>query len=231
MDNLGINIRRLTALLRSWRLILASIIAAVLLTALFVISGLDWSYFVWLQKSHLSGPLMAADGLGYIFPVLLPVSLVVAAVLMPKRGYGRAAITTLVAAGLALAVSMALKSLSGRASPPHHTFGADLAFADNSAAFKFGFMNEAILGGWPSSHAAVAFAVAFALSSALPGMRWLHIPSFILAVFIGVGVTLGFHWLSEFISGALIGASIGIWTGSIVANRTAVQPHGKLPSD
>ena len=132
---------------------------------------------------------------------------------------------------MALLVSMALKTFSGRASPPHHTFGADLAFADDSAAFKFGFMNEPILGGWPSSHATVAFAVAFALVSALPKMRGLYVASFILAVFIGVGVTLGFHWLSELVAGALIGAGIGLWAGSKLAIRTAVQAPGSSTTD
>jgi membrane-associated phospholipid phosphatase len=223
MDNFVHKIRHLTARFPGWRLVLASIIAAAILTALFVVLGLDWFYFVWIQNMHPFGPLMAADGLGYAFPFLLPLGLIAAAGLRPGRGYFPAAIATLVAAGLAIAVSVALKSLAGRASPPHHTFGADLALADNSAGFDFGFMNEAILGGWPSSHATVAFAATFALAAALPQARGLHYVNFALAAFIGVGVTLGFHWLSEFISGALIGTSIGIWVGHFTATRTALS--------
>lgn len=208
-------------LLRGWRLIPASIVAAAILTAIFVLTGLDWAYFVWIQGGHLFGALMAADGFGYVFPVLLVAGLFLAALWAPGRGYGVAGLAALIAAGLALAVSMALKAVSGRVSPPHHTFGADLANADNSGEFRFGFMNEAILGGWPSSHAAVAIAVAVALVAALPGARILHMISFVLAVFIGVGVTFGFHWLSEFFSGALVGASIGIWAGGAAAARIA----------
>ena len=172
---------------------------------------------------------MAADGLGYVFRTLLPAGLILGALLTRQRGYGTAGVAALIAAGLALAVSTALKAFAGRVSPPHHTFGADLANADNSAVFQFGFMNEAILGGWPSSHATVAIAVAVALAAALPGARGLHIINFIIAAVIGIGVTLGFHWLSEFFSGVLIGASIGLWVGSAAAAHMAVvTPHEKL---
>nr|WP_306266185.1 phosphatase PAP2 family protein [Pararhizobium sp. IMCC3301] len=205
--------------LRGWWMILASIAAALLLTALLVMTGMDWAYFVLIQNVGLFGPLMVADGFGYAFPVLLSGGLMLAGVLRPGRGYGFAGVAALIAASLALVVSMTLKAFSGRASPPHHNFGLDLANADNSAAFKFGFMNEALLGGWPSSHATVAFAVAVAVAVALPAARALHHVSFALAAFIGIGVTFGFHWLSEFLSGALIGATIGIWVGSLAAAR------------
>lgn len=214
-----IEIRRLAETLRGWQMLLAGIAAAVLVTAVLVLSGLDWAYFILVQNMDLSTALMVADGFGYVFPVLLPGGLMLAAILWRGRGYGAAGVAALIAAGLALAVSMALKAIAGRASPPHHRFGADLAGADNSADFKFGFMNEAILGGWPSSHATVGIAVAVALATALPGARLLHLVSFVLAAFIGIGVTFGFHWLSEFLSGALIGASIGFWVGRATAAR------------
>ncbi len=214
-----IKLRRAAGTLQGWWMILASIAAAVLLTAVLVMTGLDWTYFVLVQNMDLSGPLMVADGFGYAFPVLLSGGLMLAGVLRPGRGYGLAGVTALIAGSLALVISMTLKAFSGRASPPHHNFGLDLANADNSAAFKFGFMNEAILGGWPSSHAAVALAIAVSVAVALPGARTLHIVSFAFAAFIGIGVTFGFHWLSEFLSGALIGASIGIWVGSLAAMR------------
>lgn len=219
MNEFLIRMQHVIAPLHGWRLILMSIAAAALLTALFVLSGLDWAYFVLVQNMHLFGPLMVADGFGYVFPVVLPAGLILFGRRSPRLLYGAAGVAALIAGGLALAVSSALKVFAGRVSPPHHTFGADLANTDNSAVFQFGFMNETILGGWPSSHAAVAFAVAVTLAAALPGARRLRIFCFIFAALIGIGVTFGFHWLSEFFSGALIGASIGLWVGTAAAAR------------
>lgn len=200
--------------------VLLSVALSALLTAVLVISGVDWAYFVWVQNLRLFGPLMAADIFGYVFPVLVPVALLLAASRVPGRGYGLAGVGALVAAASGLAVSMSLKAVAGRVSPPHHDFGASLAgMADTSAAFNFGFMNTSILGGWPSSHATVAFAVVVAVIMALPTARALHMAGLVIAGFIGLGVSFGFHWVSEFLSGAMIGSAVGYWIGGIAAAR------------
>ncbi len=204
-------------LLQGWRGICVSITVASALTAIMVILGIDWTYFLWVQSEHPGGLLMTADAIGYPFPLAVAGGLAIAGFMKRGRGYIMAAVAAAAAAVLGLGVSMALKSVAGRMSPPHHKIGAALAEADNSADFNFGFMNEAILGGWPSSHATVAFAVVAALIVTLPTARGLQIIGLAFATFIGIGVTLGFHWLSEFISGALIGASIGLWVGGAVA--------------
>ena len=94
-------------------------------------------------------------------------------------------------------------------SPPHHAFGAGLAGADNSAAFQFGFLNQPLIGGWPSSHATVAFAVLVALVLLARRRTYVVIFGTPLALFIGLGVSFGYHWLSEFASGILIGSAVG----------------------
>lgn len=209
-------------LLQGWRGICVSITVASALTAIMVISGLDWTYFLWAQSDH-GRFLMTADAIGYPFPLVVAGGLAIAGFMNRGSGYIMAAVAAATAAVMGLGVSMALKAIAGRVSPPHHNFGAALAEADNSAVFNFGFMNEAILGGWPSSHATVAFAVVAALIVTLPTERGLQIISLAFATFIGIGVTLGFHWLSEFISGALIGTSIGLWVGSAVAAKSRAR--------
>ena len=214
--------------IRGWQLVVSGTALAAALTAILVLSGLDWAYFVMIQHLSLFGPLMVADLFGYGFPVLIMAGLFGAALRVPGAGYGVAGLAVLMSTALALGVSMALKAVAGRASPPHHDFGAALAKADISAVFNFGWMNESVLGGWPSSHATVAFAVAVTLVFAVPFARGLHVIALTLAAFIGIGVTFGFHWLSEFLSGALIGAAIGAWVGGSVAERVrrAERPGG-----
>lgn len=62
---------------------------------------------------------------------------------------------------------------------------------------------------WPSSHAAFAFAMAAVLCKALPRYKWLWI---VIACVIGFSrLWIGAHYLSDVISGALIGYCIGLF--------------------
>jgi len=193
-----------------------SILASAVLTALLVWSGLDWAYFTWVQSQPLTGWLHLADRLGYLVPVVLPLGLLGLGLLHRRRPYMRLALAALSAAIGAVVVAIALKSLTGRVSPPHHDFGASLIGADNSAAFQFGFMRQSVLGGWPSSHALVSFAVLLALTRLSPRPLPVVLIGLPLALFIGLGVSFGFHWLSEFASGALIGSAVGLWVAHLV---------------
>lgn len=220
-----------TRAFHNWRVIPMCIAVSALLTGVIVLSGLDWAYFVMVQNLQLFGPLIVADSLGYVFPVLLFAGLFLAAFLAPQKGFGIAGFAVLLSTILALFVSVVLKAFTGRVSPPHHYFGDNLADADNSAGFNLGWMNESILGGWPSSHATIAFACAVTLVFVLPSARRLHLAGLFLATFIGVGVTFGYHWLSEFVSGALIGAGIGLWAGGMMAARMSLARHNNAECD
>tara|TARA_R110000850_G_scaffold41596_3_gene106525 strand:- start:3359 stop:3976 length:618 start_codon:yes stop_codon:yes gene_type:complete len=184
-------------------------LASSLLTALLVQSGLDWRYFVWIQNSRAVGLLPLADRVGYVAPVLVSLGLAAVATVAPRRGAWSLTGASVAAALGGLAVSVALKSVTGRMSPPHHAFGAGLEGADNSAAFQFGFLNQPLIGGWPSSHATVAFAVLVALVLLTRRRTYVVIFGSPLALFIGLGVSFGYHWLSEFASGILIGSAVG----------------------
>lgn len=192
-------------------ILLASMAASAALTAAFVQTGLDWAYFVWIQGSPLVALLWPADIVGYIAPFAVVLALAIAT----RRAGGSRDWSLPLAAVLAtlggLAVSVGLKSITGRVSPPHHAFGEALTSADNSAMFQFGFLNQPIIGGWPSSHATISFAVLVAVVLVAPIAKRprLVIYGLPVAAFIGLGVTFGFHWLSEFVSGVLIGSAVG----------------------
>ncbi|WP_146756516.1 phosphatase PAP2 family protein, partial [Shigella flexneri] len=42
-----------------------------------------------------------------------------------------------------------------------------------------------------------------------PNDKRLQLGAFILAVFVGIGVTFGFHWLSDFFAGVVAGYVVG----------------------
>jgi membrane-associated phospholipid phosphatase len=80
---------------------------------------------------------------------------------------------------------------------------------DNSADFHFGFMQGEMLGGWPSSHATVAFAIASYIIAAHPKQPYVKPLMYGYSALIALGVAVGFHWLSEAIAGAMLGILIG----------------------
>jgi membrane-associated phospholipid phosphatase len=94
---------------------------------------------------------------------------------------------------LGFSLSTIIKAFTGRTSPPHRHRGEELVLIDNSNGFDFGFMNHQVIGGWPSSHATIAFALAVTLSLVLPRRWYIQAVLFGIALFIGIGVTFGFH--------------------------------------
>jgi membrane-associated phospholipid phosphatase len=85
---------------------------------------------------------------------------------------------------------------------------------DISHYFQFGIFRHGIFFGWPSSHTAVAFAMAFAIFVIYKNSRQIKYLYALYALYIGIGVaTVGIHWLSEFVAGAIIGAVVGISVG------------------
>ena len=185
-------------------------LTAIFVTYIFVVFGIDWQYFLFMNAHAPRYMLFSADIIGLLFPIFFPVGLVVFGrwkqnILYVKTGWILAK-TVIVSFSIALLY----KSIVGRASPPHH---GEL-IVDTSNQFNFGFLQHSILGGWPSSHATVMFAIAIALVTLFPRSLCIRIGVYALAVYIGLGVAIGFHFISDFIAGALIGTVVG---------RTVVQ--------
>jgi len=188
-------------------------LGVIIVTIILVFSGLDWAYFVYVLNAVPTSFLYIADATGFILPgLLIMVSIGILVVSRKKleRLYAEAMIYAIL---LGITLSTIIKAFTGRISPPHFHYGETQAMIDNSQAFNFGFLRESVMGGWPSSHATIAFAIATTLAFLLPKRWYVFVILFAPALFIGIGVTFGFHWLSEFIAGACLGLVIGLVVG------------------
>ena len=184
---------------------------AVLLTFISVTSGFDWYYFTSVRNSTLNTLSRPALLGGFLLPILLPLILIVWSTLHKKESpkNSRLGWTLTQAAFLGWAISSFYKVFTGRVQPDliHRTI-------DSSRNFEFGFLRHGIFWGWPSSHTAVAFALAFAYITTLPShMRTQKVLAFLCALYVGISVSFAIHWFSEFVAGAIIGSIIGIAVG------------------
>lgn len=186
---------------------------AVFGTAGLVFSGMDWKYFMWVTEHVPQVWLYAADAFGFIVPVVLPIALFVASQVTQAAYLRMLAAATFYAVLIGFSFSTFIKVFSGRTSPPHFHEGQMQPLVDTSRSFNVGFMNEQILGGWPSSHSTIAFALATVLLLLLPRRWYIVLMLYGTALFVTLGVSLGFHWLSESVAGASIGIVVGLVVG------------------
>lgn len=196
----------------SWRL-LPFYLIGMSSTFLLVQTGIDWRYVVWIYEHELNTVLHIADGVGFLIAILLPLVLYAVARYTKKTLHQLYATAVAYCVILGFTVSTFIKMFTGRTSPPHQHRGEELILLDNSHAFNFGFMHEQIIGGWPSSHTTIMVAIATCLWLMLPDRWWYRLPITGVALFVGIGVTFGFHWLSEFVAGAMLGIAIGVVVG------------------
>ena len=182
-------------------------IIAVILTLILVTSGFDWFYFRSTRNPDLRHWMFYAVIIGQIIPIMLPLLLVLTGVLARNNSIGRTGWAIGQAVIIGWAIASAHKSVTGRFHPPHNLD------VDTSHLFRFGFFRGGIFWGWPSSHTAVAFAMALAVYTLFPRKKWLGILSIIYAFYIGIGVSMTIHWFSDFAAGAIIGAIIGVTVG------------------
>jgi hypothetical protein len=193
---------------------IAYFLFAVVSTFLIVYFGLDWQYFLFVMGAVPRPVLFISDILGFIIAIFLPVFALVK-YLLKKNDLSKIFLQiTFFGVALGYLISTFIKTFTGRVSPPDHMYRLGQAIVDNSSAFQFGFMREQIIGGWPSSHTTIFFALACALSIYYKKSHKHIFVLYAIALFVGVGVTFGFHWLSEFFAGAAIGLVIGNVVGN-----------------
>jgi membrane-associated phospholipid phosphatase len=180
---------------------------AILVTAAMVFSGIDWYWYEATRSPHLLGVVIFAGLSGFLVPVFVPTGLLLFGSL-ESRALGRALLTSEIVAFLLAAI---YKAGTGRLQP-NLANGIDI-----SHAFQFGILKHGIFWGWPSSHTIVAFAgaVTFAL---VMDRKWVRVPAIIYACAIGFGASIGFHWLSDVIAGALMGSAV-----AFVAHRESAK--------
>ncbi len=189
---------------------------AVVLTIIILNSGLDWYYFNATRIPGLRPWLFPAVRLGMFLPVLLPPALLAAGAIAGSSRTANTALALAQAAILGLVVSSFYKAFTGRIPPPHFFRHAQPGpLADISHGFRFGLLRGGMFWGWPSSHTTVAFAMAVSLWKLFPESRLVRYGALIYALYVGIGVSMTIHWLSEFAAGAVIGSVIG----SVVGKR------------
>lgn len=184
--------------------------AAMLLTYVCVTTGFDWWYFESTRSDLLFSLAISAAPLGFLIPVFLPFALYVFGVLRQSPLLKKTSFALAYAAILGSAISSIYKAFTGRIQPE---FFYNNTSIDISRDFNFGFFQNGIFWGWPSSHTAVAFALAAALATLFPHRKAITIPAIITAVYIGLGVSVTIHWFSDFLAGAILGCIIGITVG------------------
>lgn len=176
---------------------------AISLAALLVLSDTDWRFFV-VTRPYLYHWLVYGAGLGgFVVTLCVPLSIYLVGE-FKKNGYlmqlgaavGQAAV-------LGYLVSILYKVFTGRTQPDFLFNGG----IDISKQFHFGILQNGIFWGWPSSHAATAFAGAITLFL-LVRSHLARTLAVLYALFIATGAAIGFHWLSDVLAGAIFGTLV-----------------------
>jgi membrane-associated phospholipid phosphatase len=183
---------------------------AMILTFFLVTTGIDWLYLQSTRNVILQACLSPAVRLGSRLPVLAPLVLYI----FGKVKKNAPAVRTAGALGqsviIGLFISSLFKAFTGRAHPPR--FLAPDTF-DSSREFHFGFMRNGVFWGWPSSHTTIAFAMSVAFFMLYPANKTARYLALVYALYIGFGVSISIHWLSDFVAGAMLGSVIGVVVG------------------
>jgi hypothetical protein len=190
---------------------------AIVSTLALVVSGFDWQYFLWTRSPLLRSWLYPAVPIGALVPVALPLALFLLSSVTRNTQLRLAAWAISQAEIIGGIVAASYKALTGRAHPSHEVA------TDVSRVFKFGLLRGGVFWGWPSSHTTIAFAMAVTVFKLCPNHRWLGCLAIVYAFYIGLGVSMTIHWLSDFAAGALIGTAVGIVVGDSFL-RFARQP-------
>ncbi len=186
----------------------------ILTTYVLVITGIDWRYLNFVVTNIPPEVLFFFDVIGYIVPTVIISFLWIQSRRKKSVLYHLYASAVLHAITIALFVSALLKAITNRTPPIYHFSDHNLFLIDNSNSFDFGFMRESIINGWPSSHAAVIFAIAFTFFFLLPRNYFVKTVLFTFAISISIGLSFGSHWLSETIMGILVGSIVGKVVGT-----------------
>src|SRR5690242_15154714 len=197
---------------------------AILLTFILVTTGFDWWWLTHLHASVLSAALFSAVRVGHNLPILLPLILLFWGFVRKRSRIINTGWALGQAALLGWLISSFYKAFTGRPGPPFHHHYAHAPVTDISHVFRFGFWRGGIFWGWPSSHTAVAFAMAFTLFYLYRENKWIRSLAPLYAIYIGLGVSMSIHWFSDFVAGAIFGFVIGSVVGSTFMQRAKLNP-------
>lgn len=193
---------------------------AITITYLLVVSGSDWRYFEFTATGWPLTIRMPAGLLGFLVPLFLPVGFYLYGKIWRSFNVKNTGAALGQAAFVGWFISSSYKALTGRL---HPELVMNISSVDISRDFNFGFFKEGIFWGWPSSHTAVAFAMAAALYVLYPNHKRVTVLFMLYAAFIGLGVSVGIHWLSDVIAGAIIGTVAGLAVAKSYKERKTVS--------
>ena len=152
---------------------------AILATYLLVQSGFDWWYYQSTRGIFLLG--LPAGIIGFFVPILVPAILLLVSQVKKIKQLEIVAFAIAQAEVLAFFISIIYKTFTGRIQPEFYTH---LSNIDISHDFNFGFFRHGIFWGWPSSHTAVAFALAFVIWRLFPKKQLLRYTPLVYALYI-----------------------------------------------
>ena len=199
-----------------WKLFFLA--GAIIATVAIVQTGTDWRYLLAMRDPDLNKMFFPAIIIGGFLPISLPLFLIVYGRLFDLPHITLTGWAVGQAALIGSMLSSTLKAFTGRMQPDLFNLAVD-----SSRGFQFGFFEHGIFWGWPSSHTTIAFAMAFTLIALYPKNKHLLFYSIIYALYVGIGVSLSIHWLSEFVAGAFIGTAIGMTVGASYARIRAAR--------
>ncbi len=173
-------------------------------TYLLVISGFDWWVTSTVRGSAFT--ILAAGGgsLGFLVPVVLPLCMLAIGWMRRTSTLVRNGWLLAQAEITALLLSFLYKMFTGRPGP--HAAG----LIDTSHVFQFGFLRGGVFWGWPSSHIVVAVAGMVALMVLYRHNAFIKYLALAYAIYIGLSVSVTFHWFSDGVAAAIFGILVGL---------------------
>jgi len=185
---------------------------AILATWIIVVTGLDGQYFSLVRDSVPSVFFSLAGMLGFFVPILLWATLMVTGTILKQKKTVMAAWMSAQAGFLGFGLSSFIKIFTGRLPPPHTWVSATDAIAA-SHGFQFGILRGGVFWGWPSSHTTTAFAMSIALLVFYRDKKLFGLIVILYALYIAIGASMSFHWLSDVVFGIVFGTIIGLSVG------------------
>lgn len=188
---------------------------AIVLTIVIVESGGDWSYYVVTRGRLIQQLARPPIVIGGLLPIWGPLILLIVGTIARQKRLVSTGWALGQAALLGYLLACGYKAFTGRIHPPWHWGGemAAGALVDSSHGFRFGFWRGGVFWGWPSSHTTVAFATMVCLVKLYPKNKPLVCAALAYALYVGLGVSVSIHWLSEFVAGAIFGSVVGTVVG------------------
>lgn len=189
---------------------------AIALTVAIVTTDTDWSYYQATRSMALQQLARPAIHFGFVIPIWGTAILLLVGLLWQSRRLMTTAWALGQAALLGYLTASFYKAFTGRIPPPFHGGhykGLTAANVDSGHGFQLGFWRGGIFWGWPSSHTTVAFSMSLCLVALYPKNKIIVGLALLYALYIGWGVSVTIHWLSEYVAGAIFGTVVGLTVG------------------